>query len=129
MANTYVRLKEFKKARKNYMKSLTLHYSVEADENMRYIKNANKDKQMTTGRQKSKNKSLDAKQNDSTKKKRAGGSSNMKVSASSSSSSDNNAKKIKSNLNKVDMSKGKAKLSSQQYQLINKRGVNEKQPW
>jgi Ca-activated chloride channel family protein len=129
IANAYVRLKEFKKARQNYMKSLTLHYSVEADENMRYIENAPEDKQMITGRQKSKNKSLDAKQNDETKKKKDGGSSNMKVSASASATSDNEGKKTKQNQSKVDMSKGKAKLSSRQYELINKRNVSEKKPW
>jgi Ca-activated chloride channel family protein len=129
IANTYVRLKEFKKARQNYMKSLTLHYSVEADENMRYIESVPEDKQMITGRQKSKSKSVDAKQNEKTKKKKDGGSSNMKVSASSSAISDNNAKKTKTNQSRVDMSKGKAKLSSRQYELINKRSVSEKKPW
>lgn len=128
IANSYVRLKEFNKARENYMKSLTLHYSKEADENMRYIKDVDEEKQMSTGQQKSKNKSSDAKRKESSQKKKDGGSSNMNVSAASSAS-DDGGKKVKSNKSTVDMSNGKAKLSSRQYELINKRGVSEKQPW
>ncbi|WP_373072695.1 VWA domain-containing protein [Sulfurimonas sp.] len=129
MANTYVRLKEFKKARESYMKSLTLHYSLEADQNMRYIEDAGENKQMNTGQQKSAKKSSHAKQRESSQKKKEGGGSNMNVSAASSSSSDNSGKKVKSNQSSVDMSQGKAKLSSRQYELINKRGVSEKKPW
>ena len=68
-----------------------------------------------------------AKKKDPTTKKKDGGASNMKVSASEGSSVDD-GKKTKSK-SKIDMSKGKAKLSSKQYELINKRQVNEKQPW
>jgi len=129
IANSYVRLKEFKKARENYMKSLVLHYSQEADENMRYIKDVKEEKQMSSGQQKSAKKSSDAKQKESSQKQKEGGGSNMNVSAASSSASDNSGKKVKSNQSSVDMSKGNAKLSSRQYELINKRGVSEKQPW
>ena len=129
IANTYVRLKEFKKARENYMRSLTLNYSLEADENMRYIKDVKENKQMNTGRQKSKKHSQEAKKHQSAKKQKEGGGSNMNVSAASSATNDNSGKKVKSNQSKIDMSKGKAKLSSRQYELINKRGVDEKQPW
>ncbi|QFR49077.1 VWA domain-containing protein [Sulfurimonas lithotrophica] len=129
IANSYVRLKEFKKARENYMKSLTLHYSLEADENLYFIKDVDEEKQMSTGQQKSVKKSSDAKQKESSEKQKEGGGSNMNVSAASSSASDNSGKKVKSNQSSVDMSNGKAKLSSRQYELINKRGVSEKQPW
>lgn len=129
MANTYVRLQEFKKARENYMRSLTLEYSKEADENMRYIKDLGEKKQMSTGNQKSKKKSANAKENQSTQKKKDGGGSNMDVSASSGASQDNSGKKIKSNQSLMDLSESKAKLSSRQYELINKRGISEKQPW
>ena len=128
IANTYVRLKEFKKAREAYLKSLTLLYSKEADENMRYIRDVGEEKQMQTGQQKTSKKSALAKKKESSKKNKDGGSSNINVSAASSSTSDNEGKKVKAKSN-IDMSKGKSKLSSKQYELINKRQVNEKQPW
>ena len=129
IANSYVRLKEFKKAREHYMKSLTLHYTLEADENMRYIQDVAEEKQMNMPKQKSKKQSANAKQKESTQKKKEGGSSNMNVSAASSSATQNDGEKVKSNQSSVDLSQGKAKLSSRQYELINKRGINEKQPW
>ena len=52
----------------------------------------------------------------------------MKVSAAASSGADDGGKKSKSE-SKLDLNSGKAKLSSKQYELINKRGVNEKKPW
>jgi len=128
IANTYIRLKQFKKARENYMKSLTLLYSKEADENMRYIKDVAEQQQMSTGKQKSDKKSSFAKQEKSKKNSKRGGSSNMKVSAKSSSGKAEFGKKSKSE-SMLSLNKGNAKLSSKQYELINKRGVNEKKPW
>jgi Ca-activated chloride channel family protein len=128
-ANTYVRLKEFKKARENYMKSLTLEYSKEAYENMRFIKDVGKNKQMNTGNRKSKKRSANAKENESSKKTKDGGGSNMNVSASAGASQDKKGKKVDSAQNLLDLSESKAKLSSRQYELINKRGTSEKQPW
>ena len=129
MANTLVRLKEFKKAREAYEKSLTLMYSKEADENLLYIKNVKEQKQMSTGQQKTDNKSSTAKkQNSSSKKKVSGGSSNMKVSANAGSGESKNDKKSASQ-NMLNMNEGKAKLSSKQYELINKRSPNEKNPY
>ncbi len=128
MGNSLVRLKEFKKAREAYSKSLTLLYSKEAYENLLYIYNVKEQMQMSTGQQKSAKKSSIAKKESSDKKKKEGGSSNMKVSASASSGAEEGGKKSKSQ-SKVDLNSGKAKLSSKQYELINKRGVNEKQPW
>lgn len=128
MGNAYVRLKEFKKAKDMYLKSLTLEYSPEADENLQYIKEVKEQKTMQTGQQKTKNRSSMAKKRDSTSKKKEGGGSNMKVSANSSSGAEDGGKKTKSE-SRIDMSGGKAKLSSKQYELINKRQINEKQPW
>nr|WP_321268215.1 VWA domain-containing protein [uncultured Sulfurimonas sp.] len=128
MANTLVRLKEFKKARDAYLKSLTLSYSKEADENLRHIKNVAEQMQMSSGDKKSSKKSSVAKKKESNQKKKEGGGSNMRVDASASSGSEDGGKKIKSE-SRLDMSLGKAKLSSKQYELINKRGVNEKHPW
>ena len=128
LANTYVRLKEFKKAREAYKKSLTLHKTQEAYENMLYILDVKEQKQMSTGQQKSAKKSSVAKKRDSTQKKKEGGSSNMKVSAAASSGADDGGKKSKSE-SKIDLNSGKAKLSSKQYELINRRRVDEKKPW
>lgn len=128
MANTFVRLKEFKKAKEAYLKSLTLKYSFEADENLLYIKDVPEQTVMNTGQQKTKNKSAVAKQESSNAKKKEGGSSNMKVSANASSGAGENAKKTKSE-SMLNLNSGKAKLSSKQYELINKRSVSEKKPW
>ena len=129
MANTLVRLKEFKKAREAYEKSLTLKYSKEADENLQYIKDVQEQKQMNTGQEKTDKKSSIAKKEESSsKKKEAGGSSNMKVSANAGSGESKNDKKSASE-NMLNMNEGKAKLSSKQYELINKRSPNEKKPY
>jgi len=128
LGNTFVRLKEFKKAREAYKKSLTLNQTQEAYENMLYIIDVKEQKQMSTGQQKSAKKSSIAKKRDSTSKKKEGGSSNMKVSAAASSGADDGGKKSKSE-SKLDLNSGKAKLSSRQYELINRRRVDEKKPW
>jgi Ca-activated chloride channel family protein len=129
-ANTLVRLKEFEKARENYLKSLTLSYSKEADENMHYIKDVKEQEQMSTGQQKTDNKSSVAKKKDSSQKEKTkeGGSSNMKVSASAGSGESQSDKKSASQ-NILNMNQGKAKLSSKQYELINKRQIDEKKPY
>ncbi|MBU1659746.1 VWA domain-containing protein [bacterium] len=128
IANCFVRLKEFKKAREAYLKSLTLFFSNEADENLRYIKDVNEQQSMKTGQQKSDKKSSFAKQENSAQKKEEGGSSNMQVSANASSGAGEAGKKTKSEA-MLNLNEGKAKLSSKQYELINKRLVNEKKPW
>lgn len=128
IGNSLVRLKEYKKATEAYQKSLTLSYSLQADENMRHIQNAPEKKEMLTGRQKSKNQSATAKQEDSSAKKKEGGGSNMDVSANAGSGADDGGKKSEMQ-NAINLNSGKAKLSSQQYELINKGGINEKKPW
>ncbi|MBU0720068.1 VWA domain-containing protein [bacterium] len=128
IANSLVRLKEFEKAREAYLKSLTLFFTKEADENLRYIKNAGEEMSMLSGQQKTKNNSSIAKEESSMQKKKEGGGSNMKVSADAGSGAGENAKKTQSE-GLLNLNKGKAKLSSKQYELINKRGVNEKRPW
>lgn len=127
IGNSYVRLQEFKKAREAYLKSLTLMYSKEADENLAFIKNVGAKVEMSTGQQQTSKKSSMAKKMQSSKKQKEGGSSNMKVSAPAGSGADD-GKKSKSQ-SMVNLNSGKAKLSSKQYELINKRVVNEKQPW
>jgi len=127
IGNTYVRLQEFKKARVAYIKSLTLLYTKEADENMYYIREAGDKKQMSTGQQQTDRKSSMAKQMQNSQKKKEGGSSNMKVKAPSGSG-DSKGKKTKTQ-SSFNLDSQKAKLSSKQYELINKRQVNEKKPW
>ncbi|MDB2562699.1 VWA domain-containing protein [Sulfurimonas sp.] len=128
IGNSYVRLKEFKKAREAYLKSLTLEYSLEADENMRYIAGAEEQMQMSTGQEKAKKKSAIAKKRTNSKQQKEGAGSNMKVSAPASSGSEEMGKKTKSDP-MLNLNKGNAKLSSKQYELINKRGSNETKPW
>jgi len=128
LGNTLIRLKEFKKAREAYKKSLTLYRTKEAYENMLYILDVKEQKQMSTGQQKSAKKSSVAKKKESSQKKKEGGSSNMKVSAAANSGADDGGKKSKSE-SKLDLNFGKAKLSSKQYELINRRQVDEKKPW
>lgn len=128
MANSYVRLKKFKKARENYMKSLTLLYSLEADENLEYIKNVSEEKIMSSGKQKSSKKLNSSKKDKDSKKKKEGGGSNMKVSAKANDGAGDIEKKLKTNpIFSLDNSK--AKLSSKQYELINKKGIDEISPW
>ncbi len=128
IGNSLVRLKKFKQAREAYRKSLVLFYSKEAYENLLNIMDVKEQKQMRTGQQKSSKKSSIAKKEKSNKKSKEGGSSNMKVSASASNGADDGGKKTSSQAN-INLNSSKAKLSSKQYELINKRGVNEKQPW
>ncbi len=128
IGNTLVRLKEFEKAREAYRKSLTLLYSKEADENLLYIKDVAKQQEMSTGQQKTAKHSSIAKKRENSQKSEAGGSSNMKVSASSGSGQQDKGKKSLS-APKIDLNSGKAKLSSKQYELINKRRVDEKKPY
>lgn len=129
IGNSLIRLKEFKKAREAFVKSLTLQYSQEAYENMLYIENAEEQMHMNTGQQKTDKKSSLAKQKENTQqKKTSAGSSNMKVSAPASSGEDDSGQKVK-NDPVLNLNKGKAKLSSKQYELINTREVNEKKPW
>ena len=127
IGNTYVRLQQFKKARVAYLKSLTLLYTIEADENLAYIKDAGDKKEMSTGQQKTDKKSSMAKKMKNSKKQKDGGSSNMKVKAPAGSG-ENAGKKVKTQ-SSFDLNSAKAKLSSKQYELINKRVVDEKQPW
>jgi Ca-activated chloride channel family protein len=128
IANSFVRLQEFEKAREAYLKSLTLLYTKEADENLEFIKDVGEKKEMNTGQQKTKEKSSTAKKEESSQKQKEGGGSNMKVSAQAGSGSEDGGKKSTSE-SKLDLNGGKAKLSSKQYELINKKVINEKRPW
>jgi Ca-activated chloride channel family protein len=124
MANSLVKLKEYERAKEAYMKSLTLSYSKEADENMQYVKDLKEQKQADF-KNNSKKTSLSKGKK---KKKKDGGGSNMNVSASSGSSDAKDAKEASAQ-KKIDLNSNKTKLSSKAYELINKEQVDEKQPW
>lgn len=128
IGNSLVRLKEFAKAREAYLKSLTLSYSIEADENLEYIDGVDEEKKMSKGKEKSSEKSSLAQKQSSEKKQKEGGGSNMQVSSATSGASDDKGKKTEMQ-NSINLNSGKAKLSSKQYELINKRSVDEKKPW
>ncbi len=125
----YIRLKEFDKARKNLIKSLTLKYDVDAYENYMYIRTAS-NHEMITGQQKGKKRADEAESEASkrSKKTKEGGGSNMNVAAASSNSASNTGMKTKSE-QMLSFSKNGAKLSSSQYELINQRSVSETAPW
>ncbi|EQB40040.1 hypothetical protein M947_03195 [Sulfurimonas hongkongensis] len=125
MANSLVKLKEYKRAKEAYMKSLTLSYSKEADDNLRYVKSLKEQKQAEF---KKSSKKASLSKGKKKKKKKEGGGSNMNVSASSGSSDAKDAKKTSAQ-KKIDLNSNKTKLSSKAYELINKRQVDEKQPW
>lgn len=127
IGNTYVRLGEFEKARDAYIKSLTLEFSREALENFVHIEGAGEKKEMNTGAQQTKNRSALAKKEQSQKQKEGGGS-NMQVSAQAGTGADEGGKKTKSQ-SMLNTEGSKAKLSSKQYELINKRSIDEKRPW
>lgn len=128
IGNSLVRLQQFEKAREAYVKSLTLLYSKEADENLEFIRDVDEKKEMSTGQQQSKERSALAKKEQSEKKQKEGGGSNMQVSAQAGSGADEGGKKTKSQ-SQINLEGGNAKLSSKQYELINKRRVDEKKPW
>ncbi len=128
IGNTLIRLKEFEKAREALKKSLILSYSKEAAENLLYIKDVAEQQDMSTGQQKSPDKSELAKERESSQKNKEGGGSNMKASAASGSGSQDRGKKTQSD-SQVSLGSGKAKLSSKQYELINKRKIDEKKPY
>ena len=128
IGNTLVRLKEFEKAKEAYLTSLTLFYSKEADENMEHIKDAHTNKEMNTGNQESKQRSALAKKEQNSKQQKEDGGYKMPGSAQAGGGTDDGSKKVRSQ-NMLNLNKGKAKLSSKQYELINKRGVSEKTPW
>lgn len=128
VANTLIRLKEFEKAREAFKKSLTLRYSKEAAENLYYILDVAEQKDMSTGQQKSPNKSELAKERESSQKNKEGGGSNMKADAPAGSGSQDEGKKTQS-ASKINLGDSKAKLSSKQYELINKRQIDEKKPY
>lgn len=128
MANCYIRLKEYAKAREMLIRSLTLKYDKEADENLAFIAKAEEQDHMLTGRQEGKKRAQDA-QSDSTPesgKKKEGGGSNQQSDTDPSKGA--GGKKMEAE-ERTSFSGGKSRLSSRQYELINQRSVHETKPW
>jgi Ca-activated chloride channel family protein len=129
MGNCYIRLREFEKAREVFLKSLTLHYTPQADQNFRAIEGV-EDYNLSLNVRKEKKDKFSAEQsppNGERKESKQGGGSNMKTDTASSGGGDE-GKKVQSDP-RLSLSQGKAKLSSRQYELINQRSVHETKPW
>jgi Ca-activated chloride channel family protein len=126
--NCYIRLQEFENARDALLKSLTLHYTKEADDNLRFISKAQEQKSLNV--RKEKKDKLEAESGASkseSKPAKKGGGSNMKSDMAAGGGGDE-GKKVQSDP-RLSMSQGKARLSSTQYELINQRSVHETKPW
>ena len=128
MGNCYIRLQEFVKARKMFVKSLTLKESQVAIENLAFIMKAEEQEHLLTGQQEGKKRAQDAVTENSPDngKKKEGGGSNQNSDADSSKGA--GGKKMKGE-ERVSFSGGKSRLSSKQYELINQRSVHETKPW
>ena len=128
LGNAQIRLSEFENARQSLLKSLTLHYSREADQNFRAITGVQEQK--TLNIRKEKNDKFSSDENKPTgegKKGKEGGGSNMQSDIASSGAGDA-GKKAQADP-RFSTSQGKASLSSRQYELINQRSVHETKPW
>ncbi|OYZ65032.1 MAG: hypothetical protein B7Y17_03465, partial [Sulfuricurvum sp. 24-42-5] len=126
--NCYIRLQEFENAKDAFLKSLTLNYSKEADDNMRFIAHGVEQKSLNV--RKEKNDKFQAQAGSpkgESKPTKQGGGSNMKSDMAAGGGGDE-GKKVQSDP-RLSMSQGKARLSSTQYELINQRSVHETKPW
>lgn len=126
--NCYIRLKEFENARDALLKSLTLHYSKEADDNLRFITHSQEQKSLNVRKEKKDQlKAEEGASKGESKPAKQGGGSNMKSDMAAGGGGDE-GKKVQSDP-RLSMSQGKARLSSTQYELINQRSVHETKPW
>lgn len=126
--NCYVRLQEFENARDALLKSLTLHYTKEADDNLRFITYAQEQKSLDVRKEKKDQFQAEAgSPKGESKPTKQGGGSNMKSDMAAGGGGDE-GKKVVSDP-RLSMSQGKARLSSTQYELINQRSVHETKPW
>ncbi|MEA3373590.1 MAG: VWA domain-containing protein [Campylobacterota bacterium] len=131
MANCYIRLQEFKKAKKMLRNSLILKDDPAARENLYAISRAEEQDFMLSGRQEGKKREQSGSSQSESKAKKdlkEGGGSNMRVTADASQGASKQGKSVETDP-RLGFSKGDAKLSSRQYELINQRSVDEVQPW
>lgn len=131
MANCYIRLQEFQKAREQLLNSLTLRYDREADENLRFISRAEEQDHLITGRQEGKKRAQEseAPNTSESKKQKAGGGSNQPSDADAAKGAGGEGKKAETDPRLSFSKEGEARLSSRQYELINQRSINETRPW
>lgn len=128
MANCHIRLSEFENARIALLKSLTLSYTPQADQNLRAIAGAQEQKSLNVRKEKKDQFTSDEnKPTGEGKKTKEGGGSNMQSDIASSGAGDA-GKKAQADP-RFSTSQGKAALSSKQYELINQRSVHETKPW
>ncbi len=130
--NTLIRLKEFAKARDAFARSLSLHYDEAALENMMHIIHAESQDHMLTGRQEGKKRAQDqedAREQERSGKQKTGGGSNQQSAAERNRGAGAQGKKVEREMQLEFGNKGKNRLSSKQYELINQRSVHEKNPW
>lgn len=126
--NCYIRLQEFENAKEAFLKSLTLNYSKEADDNLRFIAQAQEQKSLNVRKEKKDQFQAEAgAPKGESKPTKQGGGSNMKSDMAAGGGGDE-GKKVQSDP-RLSMSQGKARLSSTQYELINQRSVHETKPW
>lgn len=128
MGNAHIRLSEFENARQALLKSLTLRYSRQADQNLKAIARAQEQKSLNVRKEKKDQFTSDEnKPTGEGKKTKEGGGSNMQSDIASSGAGDA-GKKAQADP-RFSTSQGKAALSSKQYELINQRSVHETKPW
>jgi len=128
MGNCYIRQQEFSQARDALLKSLTLRYDKAADENLRAISGVSEQQTLSVRKEtKDQFSHEENKPTGESKPAKEGGGSNMKSDMASGGGGDE-GKKVQSDP-RLSMSQGKARLSSRQYELINKRSVRETKPW
>lgn len=128
MANTLVKLQDYKRAKDMYIRSLTLEYTQEANANLAFVKKLQDQPDSKVDKKHSKSKQSLAKEDKQNSSNKEGGGSNLKVDAPATSGGEDGAKEVEAE-SLIDLKATKAKLSSKQYELINKREINEKKPW
>lgn len=129
MGNCFIRLQKFVKARESFLKSLTLVYTKEADENLRAIAGV-EDPNLSLNVRKEKNDSFqqeNAPPAGERKNAKEGGGSNMQSDVASGGGGEDGKKTAGDP--RLSTSQAKAQLSSRQYELINQRSVHETKPW
>jgi Ca-activated chloride channel family protein len=128
IANCYIRLQEFARAREALEKSLTLYPDPEAVENLYAISRAESQDHMLTGRQEGKKRAeqgrSESESGESGSKK--GGGSNME--SASAGAGGGGGKKAQSDP-RLQFSQSRGALGSRRYELINQRSVHEEKPW
>lgn len=128
MGNCHIRLGEFENGRNAFLKSLTLKYTKEADENLHFIAQAQEKRTLNVRKEKKDQFSQEENAPTGEKKEsKQGGGSNMQSDMKSGGGGDE-GKKAEGDP-RFSASQGKAKLSSRQYELINERSVHETKPW